>query len=60
MKEYFCVSSTRMAKFLYSLGFDKESFYNKDGKEKWRFEKSNELLVAVDFYKKMRELNNYR
>lgn len=54
------VSSYRMARFLYLLGFGKESWFDKNGKERWRFEKTDDLLEAVAFYKKMREKNNYR
>ena len=49
-----------MARFLYLLGFDKESWFDKAGKEKWRFEKTDDLLRAVSFYKEMRQINRYK
>ena len=49
-----------MTRFLYCLGFDKESYFDKNGKEKWRFEKTDELMESVEFYKKMRQKNGYR
>ena len=54
---FFNVSSTRMMRFLYSLGFDKESYINSRGKENWRFYKSDELQEALDFYFYMRNKN---
>jgi len=60
MKKFYNVSSVRMARFLYSLGFDKESYYDKDGKERWRFEKTDNLMESVRFYKEMRRRNDYR
>lgn len=59
-KEIYNVSSTRMARFLYLLGFDKESWFDKSGKERWRFEKTDDLLKAVAFYKMVRERNQYK
>ena len=59
MGEYFNVSSVRMARFLYSLGFDKESYFDKNGHERWRFQKTDDLLEAVAFYKEMRRRNGY-
>ena len=60
MKEYYNVSSMRMMRFLYLLGFDKESWFDKNNKERWRFEKTDSLLEAVSFYKKMRQQNGYK
>lgn len=58
MKEkYFVTSSVRVMRYLYALGFEKESFATKDGRESWRFELSDRLFESLDFYKKMRELN---
>lgn len=59
MKEYFNVSSIRMMRFLYALGFAKESYFDKNGKERWRFERTDRLLESVDFYKEMRRRNGY-
>ena len=48
-------------RFLYGLGFDKESFINENGIENWKFEKSEELQESLGFFfymrKKLRELN---
>ena len=52
---YFHVKSIRVMRFLYSLGFDKESYIDSHGNEHWRFEKSEPLLEAMDFYKRMRQ-----
>lgn len=59
-KKYFNVSSVRLMRFLYSLGFDKESYYTTENKENWRFEKSFELQEALDFYFYMRKKNKVR
>lgn len=49
-------NNKRLAKYLYSLGFDRECKYlNK--KEYWLFEKSSELDEALDFYFYMRKKN---
>lgn len=54
MDKYYNVSSVRMMRFLYSLGFDKESYINFKGKENWRFKWSSELQEALDFFFYMR------
>jgi hypothetical protein len=41
-------------RFLYSLGFDKESYYTKNKIENWLFEKSDDLKESLDFYFYMR------
>lgn len=48
-KNIFRANSLRLARFLYSLGFDKVSKYD-NGKEYWEFEKSSALEEALDFY----------
>lgn len=53
-EKYYNVSSLRLMRFLYSLGFDKESYINLKGKENWRFIKSNALKESLDFYFYMR------
>ncbi len=58
--EYYNVSSVRVVRFLYTLGFEKESYFDKNGKERWRFEKTKDLLESIEFYKKMRAKNNYK
>lgn len=49
MNEYFRVNNTRLAKYLYSLGFDKTSEYI-NGKETWLFKKSENLQKSLDFF----------
>lgn len=49
MSDKFVCESIRLQRFLYSLGFDKESFFE-DGVEKWRFNMSKELQESLDFY----------
>lgn len=44
-------------RFLYALGFDKESYFNKDGKENWRFLITDDLLESIAFYHQMRSKN---
>lgn len=52
MNKYRC-ESVRLCRFLYSLGFDKESIqYN--GQEAWLFDKSKELQECLDFFFYMR------
>lgn len=55
--DYFNVSSIRLMRFLYSLGFEKESYINVKGKENWRFYKNQNLIEALDFYHYMRNKN---
>jgi hypothetical protein len=54
MKEYFRVHNTRLAKYLYSLGFDKKSEIINQ-KETWLFEKSDDLKESLDFFFYMRK-----
>lgn len=57
--KYRC-QSIRLSRFLYSLGFDKESVINND-KENWLFERSPELQECLDFFFYMRKkLKNQR
>jgi hypothetical protein len=53
-KKYYNVSSVRMMRFLYALGFDKESYINSSGKENWRFLLDDNLKESIDFYFYMR------
>lgn len=55
--DYYNVSSVRLMRFLYALGFDKESYFNKDGKENWRFLITDTLLESIAFYHQMRKRN---
>lgn len=54
---FYNVSSVRLMRFLYALGFNKESYINSQGKENWRFKKSNDLQESLDFYFYMRKKN---
>lgn len=57
MKKYRC-ESVRLCRFLYGLGFDKESIrYN--GQEAWLFERSPELQESLDFFFYMRKKIRY-
>ena len=49
------IKNKRLAKYLYSLGFDRECGFDK--KEYWLFSKSSELNEALDFYFYMRKKN---
>lgn len=44
-------------RFLYSLGFEKESFFNVKGYENWKFEHTPKLQEALDFYFDFRQRN---
>lgn len=54
-KRTFNASSVRMMRFLYALGFEKESYFNSHGKENWRFEHTDALQESLDFYFYMRK-----
>ena len=43
------IKSKRLSKYLYSLGFDKQSKYENNN-EVWLYKKSKELDEALDFY----------
>lgn len=58
--DYYNVSSVRMMRFLYSLGFEKESYINSYGKENWRFIKSKRLTTSLEFYYRIREENKQK
>ena len=45
----FKCDSVRLCRYLYGLGFDKESIYV-DGKESWLFLKSDNLQECLDFF----------
>ena len=49
MKNKYKCESVRLCRFLYGLGFDKESVYE-NGKEYWLFEKSDDLQKSLDFF----------
>lgn len=45
-------------RFLYALGFRKESYINKQGKENWRFIYDDNLAKSLEFYRQMRNQNS--
>lgn len=51
------VKSKRLSKFLYSLGFDKQSKFENNN-EIWLYKKSKELDEALDFYFTFRDKMN--
>lgn len=54
--------SIRLSRYLYSLGFDKISKTDNNGKEYWLFERSPHLQDALDFFFIMRKkigVNDY-
>ena len=55
--KYYNVSSVRLMRYLYSLGFNKESYINDKNKENWRFFKSDNLDEAIEFYHYMSNKN---
>ena len=54
MENNYKVKNKRLSKYLYSLGFNRENYFD-NGIEYWLFEKSNELQEALDFYFYMRQ-----
>lgn len=56
-KRYYNVSSVRLMRFLFALGFNKESYINSKGKENWRFENTENLQISINFYHEMRNKN---
>jgi len=52
--KYKC-ESIRLCRYLYSLGFDKESKYDNNNKEYWLFKRSPELQNSLDFFFSMRK-----
>lgn len=55
MKNKYKCESVRLCRFLYGLGFDKESVFDKNNKEYWLFERSPELQNSLDFFFYMRK-----
>lgn len=51
----FKCESVRLCRFLYGLGFDKESKLDVNGIEYWLFERSPELQDSLDFFFSMRK-----
>ena len=56
MENNYKVKNKRITKYLYSLGFNRENYFD-NGSEYWLFEKSNALQEALDFYFYMRQKN---
>lgn len=54
MNNKFKCKSVRLCRFLYGLGFNKESVFEENGKEYWLFEKSNDLQESLNFFFYMR------
>lgn len=59
-KRIFNVSSVRMMRFLYALGFEKKSYFTSSGDENWEFEWSEDLQNSINFYREMRSKNRNR
>lgn len=56
MKDKYKVKNKRLSKYLYSLGFNRESYFD-NGIEYWLFDRSNAFQEALDFYFYMRNKN---
>lgn len=56
MKDKYKVKNKRLSKYLYSLGFNRESYFD-NGIEYWLFDRSNDFQEALDFYFYMRNKN---
>lgn len=54
MNKFKC-ESVRLCRFLYSLGFDKESRLDENKNEYWLFERSRDLQKSLDFFFSMRK-----
>lgn len=55
LKDKYRCESVRLCRFLYSLGFNKESKYDQNQKEYWLFERSPDLQKSLDFFFAMRK-----
>lgn len=55
--KYKC-ESVRLCRFLYSLGFDKDSKFDENNNEYWLFERSQDLQKSLDFFFSMRRKRN--
>lgn len=51
------IKNKRLSKYLYSLGFNRESIFDENKKEYWLFVQSSELNESLDFYFYMRRKN---
>lgn len=50
MKQKFKCKSIRLCRYLYSLGFDKESKFDQNNCEYWIFDQTELLQKALNFY----------
>lgn len=57
MENKYRVKNKRLSKYLYSLGFDRECYFDDNKTEYWLFDKSDTLKEALDFYFYMRDKN---
>ena len=57
INKFFKTKSKRISKFLYSLGFDKKSYFDENGNEYWLYCRSKDLNEALDFYFYFRNKN---
>ena len=55
MKRYYKCESIRLCRYLYSLGFEKESKIDMNKREYWLFKRSDELQSALSFFFSMRK-----
>ena len=55
MNKFKC-ESIRLCRFLYSLGFEKESRFDEKQNEYWLFERSQDLQKSLDFFFSMRKI----
>lgn len=51
---FFKCESVRLCRFLYSLGFEKESKFDEKNNEYWMFKRSQDLQESLDFFFYMR------
>lgn len=58
MNNTYKCESVRLCRFLYSLGFDKESRFDENNNEYWLFERSRDLQKSLDFFFSMRRKRN--
>ena len=59
MKNKYKCESVRLCRYLYSLGFEKESVYE-NGKEFWLFEESDDLQKSLGFFFCMRKKREFK
>lgn len=57
MMNNYKVKNKRLSKYLYSLGFDRVSCFDKESNEYWLYKESDTFHEALDFYFYMRKKN---